>query len=90
MSERIAVGDLVVVFKPAVCCAAGVGKIFKVTNIRPRKVVIGIPHKSKCQHCGHTTIYTPTGREDKVADGLFYKPKRGVPVSRLKRIPPLE
>ena len=87
MSEPIKVGDLVAVVKPgrARCCDGGLGAIFTVTSI-------GKPLRSNggtgwsCSFCGRSGNFTAPDT-DAVAEGL--EGVTGIPVRRLKRIPPL-
>ena len=76
MSERIAVGDLVQVVKPTLCCGstATLGYIFRVDNFYSG------PH-GPCWRC-HRVGKEVLARRGKENDGWE--------ISRLKRIPPLE
>lgn len=86
MSE-IKVGDLVVVNKPASHGPCGLGLIFRVTNIRhPERGSSG--RAWRCSFCGKSGIHQPgVGRPGGLVEG--YRRTKGMPLWRLKRIPPL-
>ena len=75
MSERIEVGDLVQVVRPALCCGASksVGKVFVVDNI----------------YSGPTGVCLGCGNTDQVVLGRRAGNRNGWDIRRLKRIPPL-
>lgn len=80
MSERIAVGDLVMVIKATDCCnyAGACGIIGKVTELGDHSVL--------CGHCGNVAIKFRARIDSR-------SPKNGrwrsYQIHRLKRIPPL-
>lgn len=75
MSERIEVGDLVVIIKPTSCCgySGGIGKIYIVGNMRS--------FRGRCLLCG------AIGNGEPLA--CWGSGSRGVPTRRLKKLPPL-
>lgn len=74
----IKVGDLVQIVKPLPCCGgvASLGQIFAVAEVN------GDERGLRCTVCGHWTAHSVDARDAR--DNLW------VPLSRLKRIPPLD
>lgn len=86
MDKPISVGDLVVVVKPARCCVASLGTVFTVTRIRNNiNFSDGKTMTVRCSWCGNKKDVPAAVRP--VAEG--FNANRGMPLVRLKRIPPL-
>lgn len=88
-SERIEVGDLVMVVKPVLCCGFGGGHIFTVTGLMSNAERYG-PREwthAQCRHCGelHEIKNIAAWMAGISADG---HPSDIFGVTRLKRIPP--
>jgi hypothetical protein len=74
MSERIEVGDLVMVVRPG-CTTKNLGRIFRVEKFIPA------PHN--CRTCGRIHGSGLFAKGSSLVDGT------GIMTSRLRRIPPL-
>ena len=81
VSEKISVGDLVVISRPTTHgCSGGLGLVFLATKVRPRR-----SEMVSCSWCGWEgkTTSGPIVAEGHMDNG------KGVGLYRLKRIPPL-
>ena len=81
MSERISVGDLVVVVKGFRCgCNGHLGDIFTVTSI----YMVSVGAVYECSNCGASGVVKTT-----FLSSRGHKLGRGISLAVLKRIPPL-